>query len=71
MNYTTQTQNDPHFNEAEINGINNQTHEVLDLFAEELPVQQDMAVSQTKSTTSTISTGGGCLGTVSTIGTLF
>ncbi|HYE73793.1 MAG TPA: thiocillin family RiPP [Blastocatellia bacterium] len=70
MNYTTQNQNDTHFNESEMNGSNKQLNDVLDLFAEELQVQHDLKLPQTVSTTSTVSTAGSCVGTASTFSTL-
>lgn len=71
MNYTTQTQNDIH----DIKSVNdnkvNQSAEMLELFAEELPTQQDHMMAHCVGTVASASTAAtSTVGTLSTFGTL-
>jgi hypothetical protein len=68
VNYATQDQHEIRYRESHTDGNSEASSEVLELFAEDLPVQHDLKASQCLSTTSTISTFGGCAGTVGTLG---
>jgi hypothetical protein len=68
VNYATQRQHEVRYRESHTDENGEARAEVLELFAEDLPSQHDLKASQCISTTSTISTGGGCIGTVGTYG---
>ena len=70
-NFTTPNGNDFRSLVAQASGQKKPNTESLDLFAEELPEQRDLAEPSTASTVSTYSSVGGTSGTLFTAGTLF
>jgi hypothetical protein len=69
MNYTSNDNQSWHQQSANGGESNNQSVELLELFAEDLPVQQDLRSSACLGCLASASTFGGTVGTLSTFST--